>query len=338
MFGYEMSAYDEKVYREELRDFLPANIVDSHTHVYTLDCKKPKKGSGSWPSRVAEDNSIEDIVKTYRDLFPDKKVVPVIFGMPSGILERMNEYCLKKAKEYNYPALFLTHYDMTSEFVEEQVIKGGFQGLKPYCCNCRAGVVGADAEIFDFLPKKHLKVADKYGWKVVLHISKPDRLKNPTNIKQLMEIEQRYPNVKLIVAHIGRAYSPEDFGDAFDTLKHTENMMFDFSANVLPLATEKCINAVGTKRVLFGTDMPIAKMKMYRISENGNYINVVPRGIYGDLTGVEHMRETDEKNITNFTYEIIRGFKRTAEKLGLTKNDVADIMCNNAAKLYGIKF
>ena len=338
MFGYKKSDYDVKVYEEELSDFLPANIVDSHTHVYTLDCKKPRKGAGSWPSRVAEDDSIEDIVQTYRDLFPDKKVVPVIFGTPSGILERTNEYCRVKAKEYIYPALFITHYDMTPEFLEEEVIKGGFQGLKPYCCNCRAGVAGADAEIFDFLPEKHLKVADKYGWKVVLHISKTDRLKNPTNVKQLMEIEQKYPNVKLIVAHIGRAYSPEDFGNAFDTLKNTKNMLFDFSANVLPMATEKCINAVGTKRIIFGTDMPIAKMKMYRVCENGNYINVVPRGLYGDLTNVEHMRETDEENITNFTYEIIRGFKKTAEKLGLTKADVADIMCYNAAKLYGIKF
>ena len=338
MFGYEMSEYDKKVYEEELKDFLPETIVDSHTHVYTLDCKKPKKGPGSWPSRVADDNSIEDIVQTYRDMFPDKKVVPVIFGMPSAILEKTNEYCRIKAKEYNYPALFATHYDMPPEFLEEEVIKGEFQGLKPYCCNSRAGVVGADAEIFDFLPEKHLKVADKYGWKVVLHISKTDRLKNPTNVKQLMEIEQKYPNVKLIVAHIGRAYSPEDFGDAFDTLKTTKNMIFDFAANVLPMATEKCINAVGTKRIIFGTDLPIAKMKMYRICENGNYINVVPRGLYGDLTNVEHMRETDEEKITNFTYEIIRGFKKTAEKLGLTKADVTDIMCNNAARLYGIKF
>ena len=43
MFGYERSEYDKKVYEDELKDFLPETIVDSHTHVYTLDCKKPKK-------------------------------------------------------------------------------------------------------------------------------------------------------------------------------------------------------------------------------------------------------------------------------------------------------
>ena len=232
----------------------------------------------------------------------------------------------------------MSHFNDSAEFLEEQVIKGGFQGLKPYLNSCKAGVVGKDAEIYDFLPPEHLKVADKYGWKIILHISRVDRLKDPKNIKTLMEIEQKYPNVKLIVAHIGRAYAPEDLGNAFDTLKHTKNMMFDFCANTLPEATETCINAVGTKRIFFGSDLPIAKMRMYRIVENGYYINVVPRGLYGDVSNAEHMRETDEKNVTNFMYEIIRGFKKTVNKLGLTKADVEDIMCNNAANLFNVKF
>ena len=338
MFGFDLTDYDKKVYNEELLEFLPKNIVDSHTHVYTLDCVDKTQVRDYWPHRVAQDCSIEDIIQTYKDLFPQNKVIPVIFGKPASFLHISNGYCSEKSKEYNYPALFLNHYDMPAEFVEEEVIKGGFQGLKPYNNNCKKGVVGANAGIFEFLPHEHLKVADKYGWKVVLHISKPDRLKDEQNIRDLMEIEQKYPNVKLIVAHIGRAYAPNDLGNAFDTLKHTKNMMFDFSANTLSLATEKCIEAVGTKRVLFGTDMPIAKMRMYRIVENGTYVNVVPRGMYGDVSNAEHMKETDETNVTNFTYEIIRGFKKCAENLSLTKKDVEDIMCNNACELYGIKF
>ena len=337
MFGFELTEYDKKVYEEEINEFVPKNIIDTHTHVYLASFKGNIKRPVYWPSRVAEDCSVEDLVQTYKDLFPNQNVVPVIFGSPRYYV-KSNPYVAEKAKEYNYPALYLNHYDMDPEFLEEEVIKGGFQGLKPYCCNSRAGVVEADAEIFDFLPEKHLKVADKHGWKVVLHVSRPDRLRDKVNVKQLMEIEQKYPNVKLIVAHIGRAYAPEDIGDAFETLKHTKNMIFDFCANTLPEATEKCIEAVGTKRVLFGTDMPIAKMRMRRYTKDGYYINVVPRGLYGDVTGAEHMEETDDVNITNFTYEIIRGFKKTAEKLSLTKKDVEDIMCNNAVNLYNIKF
>ena len=73
----------------------------------------------------------------------------------------------------------------------------------------------------------------------MLHISRRQRLKDELNIKQLLEIEQKYPNVKLIVAHIGRAYAPEDLGNALDILGKTEKMMFDFTANTLSLAMEK---------------------------------------------------------------------------------------------------
>ena len=339
MFGFNLTEFDKKVYKEELENFLPKNIVDSHAHVYREVDNYPTAPGAKvyWPSRVAVDNTIEDITQTYKDLFPNKNVVPVIFGMPTCKLDSVNAYVSKVAKEYNYPALYCTHADMTAEFLEEEVIKGGFQGLKPYCNN--QSVIHKDqAGIYDFLPKAHLEVANKYGWKVVLHISKPDRLKNEDNIKTLMEIEEKYPNVRLIVAHIGRAYAPEDLGNAFDTLKHTKNMMFDFCANTLSYATAKCIEAVGTKRVMFGTDLPIAKMRMYRISEDGYYINVVPRGLYGDLNGAEHMRETDEPNVTNFTYEIVRGFIDCAKTLSLSKSEIEDVMCNNAKNLYGVKF
>ena len=344
MFGFKLTDYDKKVYEEELVEFLPDKIVDAHTHIFLPEHKKPRDNAktgtkNKWVSLVYDECGIDDIKQTYLDLFPGKKTIPVIFGTPSGIVEKSNEYISECAKKTGYPALFLNRYGDSAEFIEKSVIEGGFQGLKPYLNSCNPAVRGADADIFDFLPHEHLKVCDKYGWKVVLHISKPDRLKNPTNVKQLIEIEQKYPNVKLIVAHIGRAYSPEDLGDALEVLqKNTKNMMFDFCANTYSYAIEKCIDLMGSKRVLFGTDMPIAKMRMYRVSENGTYINVVPRGMYGDVSGDPHMRETDEKDITNFTYEILRAFKKAATNLSLSKEDIDNIMWKNATDLYGIKF
>ena len=73
MFGYKMSEYDKRVYEEEIRDFVPENIVDSHTHIWRTEddeydrIKNPKY----WPDRVAGECTIEDLQQTYRDLFPD---------------------------------------------------------------------------------------------------------------------------------------------------------------------------------------------------------------------------------------------------------------------------
>ena len=100
---------------------------------------------------------------------------------------------------------------------------------------------------------------------------------------------------------------------------------------------EQCINAVGTKRIMFGSDMPFTKMRMYRIDDNGTYINMVPRGLYGDVSGDKNMRETDETDITTFMYEELLAFRRTVEKLGLSRSDVEDMMYNNASAFYGIK-
>ena len=77
-------------------------------------------------------------------------------------------------------------------------------------------------------------------------------------------------------------------------------------------------------------------MRMRRIGENGTYINIVPRGLYGDVSGDPHMRESDEKDITLFMYEELRAFRRASERLGLNRSDIEDIMYKNAAAYYGI--
>lgn len=340
MFGFTMTDYDKKVYEEELLDFLPDTIVDSHAHCWRVEddpfdrSKFPQK----WTNLVAADCSAEDLIQTYRDLFPGKRVIPVVFGNSVVNCMQHNAYIETVGRDYGFPTLFWTKYEMTPDFVEEQVLRGGYRGLKPYLGGCREGVNPAEADIYDFLPPKHLEVADKLGLKVVLHISKSDRFKNKSNIDTLLDIEQKYPNVKLIVAHVGRAYIPSDAGDAFKRLAATQNMLFDFSANTNGEIIRKAIETFGTKRVLFGTDLPIAKMRMYRVEENGTYVNVIPRGAYGDVSRDIHMRESDEPEITNFVYEILRGFKSAATDLCLSKQEVLDIMCVNASTLYNIKF
>ena len=225
------------------------------------------------------------------------------------------------------------HYILRPDQLEEEVKRGHFLGLKPYLTNCPPYLPSSEIRIFDFLPPEHLEVADRNGWIVMLHIPRSKRLCDPVNLAQIMEIEEKYKNLKLIVAHIGRAYAKEDIGNAFDLLKNTKNLVFDFTANVCDDAIRACIEAVGTRRLLFGSDLPIAYMRMYRIVENGVYYNVVPRGLYGDVSGEAHMRETDEKDVTLMIYEQILAFKRCAAELKLTEGQVEDVMFRNAKRL-----
>ena len=42
MYGFQRTDYDRKVYEEELVDFLPDKIVDTHTHVFLDEHRKQK--------------------------------------------------------------------------------------------------------------------------------------------------------------------------------------------------------------------------------------------------------------------------------------------------------
>ena len=96
---------------------------------------------------------------------------------------------------------------MKPDFLEEEVTKGGFLGLKPYLSNCPPYIPAKEIRIFDFLPHSHLEVVNRHGWIVMLHIPRDKRFRDEVNLAELREIDERYPNVKLIIAHIGRAYA-----------------------------------------------------------------------------------------------------------------------------------
>ncbi len=336
MLIYEPTAYDKYVYETEIKEFLPDKIVDMHVHIADETCSDRTvgyNGGSTWTSRIGNYMLSEELLQNEERLLPGKKVENLVFGACNCTIDLANNYVLSQKEKYGFPALYRTSYEITAEELEKAVLEGGYLGLKPYLTFCPPYIPIPEIRIFDFLPHHQLAVANKHGWIVMLHIARNERLRDKVNLAQLMEIEEKYPNIKLIVAHIGRAYAKEDIGDAFEILGKTKNMLFDFTANVCDDAIRACIEAVGPKRLLFGSDLPIALMRMYRITENGVYYNVVPRGLYGDVSGEPHMRETDEENITIMYYEQIRAMRRVAEQLKLSKADIEDIFYNNAKRI-----
>jgi len=334
----------DKTFYEEHLGFLPPKVIDIHTHVWSKSFRQlssvPPRGP-TWPNRVAEENPVEDLLQTYRLMFPQQAVTSVIFGAATGLydLERNNRYVSQVAKQYHLPSLLVTTPEWSAKELERQAVEGGFIGLKPYHEFAPPHIPSDDITIFDFLPRHHLEVADAHGWIVMLHIPRRARLKDPVNLEGMLEIEHRYPGVQLVIAHIGRAYCPEDVGDAFTVLREAKKMLFDFSANTNAWVMERLLRAVGPKRVVFGSDLPIVRMRMRRICENGLYVNLVPPGLYGNVGDDPHMREVDEetgRKLSFFLYEELLAFRQAADAVGLSAEDVADVMYNNAAGLiYG---
>lgn len=341
----DVKPYDVEFYEKNLKDFLPDTFIDCHTHIWLDEqnhfCEAPIR-SCAWPNMVAPDNSVEDLNETNELLFPGKKVISVLYGSPqiSIDLKKNNDYVAACAEKYGYPALYISHPTQSCESIEREIAKHPcFKGLKVYLEFAPSYIPTNEVRIYDFLPEKHLALADKHGWVVQLHISRPKRLADPVNYVILKEIEDKYPNLQLIVAHLGRAYADEDLGDALEYLKDTKKTIWDFTANTNANVMQKVLEYFGPDRLIYGTDFPIFRMKARRTVENGFYINEIPEGSLGDVSADKHMREIpypEAEKITFFIYEEIDSCRRACEKLGLGKEDVEKIFYKTSARIFGV--
>jgi len=241
------------------------------------------------------------------------------------------------AKKYKLPSLMLSRPDWSEDRFLKSLARGNFLGVKPYLSFALGNIRADSICIFDFIPHHQLEILDTGGKILLLHIPRSGRLRDIVNLSQMLEIERKYPKIKLIIAHVGRAYCIEDIGDAFKTLKGTK-MFFDISANTNETVFLRLIETVGPERILFGSDLPITRMRMRRICEKGVYINLVPEGLYGDVSGDKNMREVTGKeaeNLSFFMYEEIHAFRKTSEKAGLTRRDIEKVFYSNAARMLG---
>ncbi len=338
---------DKRIYQEHIQPFLPKKMIDIHCHIWLDKHHKTRplkegevKRTVTWPSLVAKDNSVEDLQETYRLMFPDKEVTPLMFASTKReTLEVCNAYVQDAAARTGYPALYYSDPEEDADTLEKHIRDGGFMGVKSYLDLSPSYLPEAEIRIFDFFPKEQLRRLDRMGAIVMLHIPRHGRLKDPVNIAQIIEIKQSFPNIRLIIAHIGRAYTREDVGQAFEQFKacgECGTLMFDFCASTSDYAMAKLLEAYGPKHALFGSDMPILRMRMRRIEENGTYINLIPPGLYGDPRQDSHLREVsaeEGEKLTFFMYEEILAFQRAAKQTGLNAEDLEDVFYRNGLAL-----
>ena len=328
---------DRKVYDEELASFLPDRMIDIHTHVWLKKSKgtRLKKRTVTWPVLVAEENPIEDLLETYKLMFPGKTVTPLIFANTTRAdnYDLQNLYIEKSAKKHSLPSLMYAFPEWNADDLLARIIRGKHLGIKVYLNLAPEYLPIREIRIFDFIPPQQLEILNIFHMILMLHIPRDGRLGDPVNLAQIIEIEEKYPDIHVIYAHIGRAYCPEDFGEAFDILKGTKRLVIDFSANTNSEAMYKALECVGSGRLLFGSDLPILRMRMRRICENGKYVNMVPKGMYGDVSRDPNMREVsgeEAENLTFFMYEELRAFRQAAEQIGLNEQDNERIFYSNA--------
>lgn len=327
---------DLPFYRENLRDFLPDRIIDIHAHSSN---NPPRKKDSPlpvfWPGWVTFGCGmpLPNLLDVYIKMFPGKDVFPVCFGSPTSDrkkLNKQNKYLAQELGRYKHVSGFLlTAPEWSKQELSAQMEIGRFTGIKPYL-SAAINIPVEDITIFDFLPHRHLELAEAEGWVVMLHIPRRERLADESNIAQIKGICEKYPSLRLIIAHVGRAYCPRYAEEGLPQLRECGSLLYDISANCNQTVFEILIEEVGPKRILFGSDLPIVAMRAKRECEGDEYVNYIR---HADWSDSRTRKRPEEESYTFFLYEEILAFRKAAEKCGLTDADVADIFFNNAYQL-----
>lgn len=327
---------DAPVFQDELGPWLPHEVFDFHSHVYSPECVATRAGESTDPSMpsVCDYYPLENYQIAMERLFPGKRLYGLVFNtiVPGADLQAQNGYiagCLKRAE--NLHGLMVCGLSEDEEGMEAELRSGQFLGLKPYWSYVthEYGTNQADVTLEDMIPPGQRRLAERLGLIQMVHIPRLGRLADPVNVEGLLRLCEECPNSTIVMAHFGRAYFPEAVGD-LSRLPDCPNLHVDFSMVQSWEACEIMIDAFGPDKILFGLDMPVAQEKGKLLSANGQRHfftkRMHPWSIHNS-TGSYRMR------CTFYAYEIVRAFKQASERVGLSRADVEKVFCGNALRM-----
>jgi hypothetical protein len=332
---------DRLFFEDHLADWLPPRIVDAHTHVMDPRFRQVPMTEAMrrqyWVNEVLEPIDAENADHCLRTVFPGREISCVAFGFPDldFDIDAGNEWLRTECLRRGWHHLTVLLPQSRPEAVAAALDRPGTIGLKPYYALIGASRETRDAyleaSIFDFLPHPILEVANDRGAWITLHVPKAARLGHPDNLREIREIRRRYPNIILVIAHLGRCYTEPHAREALPALAEDPGILVDTSAVLNPVSHRVALQCLGPKRVLYGSDNPILYMRGRRQYRDRSYINRTSHPFHFNR---EREPAEIEATYTLYMYEDLRALRQACTDLGLTDATSAqDILHDNAARL-----
>jgi glutamate-1-semialdehyde 2,1-aminomutase len=333
-FTLPLNDVDRRIWEEELAEFVPKQVFDVHTHLYrwafNLD---PNKENGAYHALLGKDYAdatLEMADAIDAALMPGCEVhrlsFPFPFQHPCDFAGSNAFVAAETAKDPASRALMLVHPGMTAEDIERDVERYGFLGLKPYRFYSATGDA-VDCRMTDFLPEHQIAVADRRGLLIMMHIAKRDAIADRENLADISRLCDTYPNARWILAHCARSYSAWAIEKAAATLRRLKNVWYDTSSVCESDAMDALYTAVGSDRVMYGSDdIPVGVLR-------GKYISFGFAWAY--LSEKNHALDLShcEQRMTFTRYEQLRAMRRAARRLGMTKAQNQALFHDTAANL-----
>lgn len=317
------------IFREELDSFLPGKILDFHVHIFN-EGVIPEGQTFSCAGHPIARYDLDDLDRDLAEVYPGRETYAVCFGLPNAQYDpkRNNQYLAGHCDGRRFFAFRLFDpQESGAEAVRQDIVENGFVGIKPYLDYVRKDDPN-DVQIIEMLPPWIMEIVNELGLLVMLHIPRKQRLADPLNQKQVVQLCKDYPKSRIVLAHIGRAYYLKNVVGNLEALKDLPNLYFDLAMLNNWEVLEYLFANVAPEKILYGTDIPIAIApgKSVEINDQYTYVTPVPW----------HLSISDDHGklvFTSFLYEELRAIKKAVDRLTLGRDFVRGILFENGMRL-----
>ncbi len=327
---------DMPFYRECVAPVLPAKVLDFHTHLWTSEHIRTRAVESSEPGAkymVFDDTcSAERLLADMGMIYPDRACSAVCFGMPSPMARprENNQYLAEVGKNpLLFPLIMAGKSMQDPDELRRLVVEGGFYGYKVFLD--WIGNEYGSVTIEDMLGKPERALANELGLVILLHVPRDKRLADPVVQQGVQALSRECPNANIVLAHCGRAYLPDEMTDAIDSVVDYPNVYFDTAMVMEPTVLQMAIEKLGPSRILYATDLPIARMRGRRVYVMDHWVDLVLEGYDASAYRVG----SDNMRATFMVYEIILAIHRAARMAGITSDEKNGIFFGNGMRVLG---
>jgi hypothetical protein len=325
---------DQPFYRERIRPLLPDCVLDFHAHIWRRrDWKAAPREAGGPGSRymvLDRDFSQEDLAQAARVMLPDNRYEAVCFGYPTPVadLTSGNLYAAQAGREgWVYPLLITGRGLHSVQELEQKLRVEGFYGYKVYLPWEGDDYRGIRVE--DMIGPGEMQLAERYRLIVLLHVPGAGRLADPRVQEAVRELSRSYPHAQLVLAHCGRCYLPEEMGQAAASVADLPNVYLDTAMVMDPTVIQIALEAIDSSRLLFASDLPVARMRGRRVYVMDHWVDLVLPGNPESAYRVQ----SENFRASFMLYEIILAVVRAAERAGLSAEQTRDVFYRNGKAL-----
>jgi glutamate-1-semialdehyde 2,1-aminomutase len=334
MATWELTDADHEFIAHEVEPFLPDRVFDAHAHLFCAEHYAP----GTRPAHQEgnpERLGLEEYMRYAEWLHPRERTAGGLFFGLAVTGDRAANNAFVAAEVASGAARGLASYgqlivapEQDAEQVRADARRLGMVGLKCYHTLARVDGPTWQAPIEAYLPEEHARIAHEEGLSITLHMVRDRALADPLNQATIRRYCERYPNMRLILAHAARGFNPWHTIEGIASLRGLRNIWFDTSAVTEAGAFEAIVETFGHERLMYGSDFYISHLRGRCVAIGDSF-----HWFYADDMGLEERHASLRPVLIGL--ESLRSLRLAARRLKLGDSQIEDIFYNNAARLFG---